>query len=102
MTPINHEALDAARELIRRDFGNILDLPEDLRNTIVNIYYEYAFVGLETKGEFAWPTGIALEGGLMKGVEKFFRDAAHLQAAVEKLKAFLITQDYVESDPLKQ
>src|ERR1041385_3415614 len=54
-------------------------------NTIVNTYYEYAFVGLETKGEFAHPSSVALEGGLMKGLEKFFRDAAHLEAAVGTL-----------------
>src|SRR5882672_3296734 len=85
MTPINHEALDAARQLIRRDFGEVSDLPEDLRNTVVNTYYEYSFVGVETKGEFAWPSSIALEGGLMKGLEKFFGDADHLEAAVRTL-----------------
>ena len=85
MTPINYEALNYARRLLTRDFGDVSDLPESLRNTIVNTYYEYSAMCLELNDKFAWPSAITLESDLMSGLEKFGRDSAHLEAAVKVL-----------------
>ena len=39
MSTISEQALNNARKLIQRDLGDVMDIPEDLRNTIVNTYY---------------------------------------------------------------
>jgi hypothetical protein len=82
MTPLNNEALNRTRLLIKRDFGDLSDLSEELRNTLVNTYYEFCDLGMELEGEFAFPSAVAMEGDLVAGMEKFAKESAHLNAAV--------------------
>jgi len=85
MTPLNYEALNRARLLIKRDFGDLSDLPEELRNTLANTYYEFCYLGMELEGEFAFPSAITMEDNLVGGMEKFANESAHLNAAVNIL-----------------
>ncbi|HTA95050.1 MAG TPA: hypothetical protein VK769_02900 [Verrucomicrobiae bacterium] len=85
MTPLNHKALNQARQLIKSDLGDLSDLPEELRNTLANTYYEYCYLGLELEGEFAFPSVISMESDPVAGMNKFVSESAHLEAAVKAL-----------------
>ena len=85
MTPIHPEAIKAAREMIKADLGGIADLDEELRNTIANTYYRICHLRLELDSKFASPHMIALEGDLAKGLDKFSREWALLEAGAKFL-----------------
>jgi hypothetical protein len=56
ISKINQAAWDNARQLLRRDLADVIDLPEDLRNTVVNTYYEFCCLALElNQGPHHWP-----------------------------------------------
>ena len=85
MTPINNQAIDQARKLIAREYGNLSDLPEEVRNTLVNVYYEFCYMSSERKSKFAFPTIFKLAGNLLDGAEQHFKESAHLQASINNM-----------------
>ena len=94
MNTLQQDALDFARQLVKRDLGDLSDLPEEVRNTLANIYYEFAQMNLELNRPFAFPSTIALADDVVEGAKKFVKDAAwltscvdHLPQAVEGLRA---------------
>ena len=85
MTPVHTEALNRARQIIRRDFGDLSDLPEELRNTLANTYYKFCHMSMELEGDYAFPDMIALSGDLVKGTKAFIKETSLLQAGVQTL-----------------
>lgn len=47
---INQKALENTKNVIKKNFGDTSDIPEELRNTIINIYYKFALI-LENPNE---------------------------------------------------
>ncbi len=87
MSTINKEALDKARKLIQRDLGDVMDLPEDLRNTVVNTYYEFCSFRLDfDRGPHYHPSRVRYpKDGYLAALEKYDKELAHLEASVENL-----------------
>lgn len=83
MKALNTKALDQARQLIKQRFGDLSDLPEDVRNTIANTYYEFCHMGTELNHEFATPQTVALADDFMKGFKEYGADAAHIMSSAE-------------------
>jgi hypothetical protein len=85
MPPISEPALTRARELINREIGDMTELPEETRNTIANVYYEFAAMEIELDRPNAWPSQLSLAGDLKKGIEQFGKNAAFLNASMETM-----------------
>ena len=83
MKTLNTVALDQARQIIKQRFGDLSDLPEDVRNTIANTYYEFCHMGTELNHEFATPQTVALADDFMKGFKEYGADAAHIMSSAE-------------------
>jgi hypothetical protein len=87
MSTINEEALNNARKLILRDLGDLKDIPVDLRNTVVNTYYQFCSFRLDfNRGPHYHPSGVRFPNhGWLGGLEKYYKESAHLEASVENL-----------------
>ncbi len=92
MSTINQQAFNNARQLIQRDFGNVTDLPEDLRNTVVNTYYEFCCLELEfNHGPHHHPdyyhatNTVGPKLGWLGNLKKFYDEDVRLRAAVKHL-----------------
>jgi hypothetical protein len=96
MATINEKALNNARQLIHRDLGDVSDLPENLRNTVVNTYYEFCCLDLElNRGPHYHPcyyratNTVRPNQGLLADHVKFFDELAHVQASVPHIPTII-------------
>jgi hypothetical protein len=89
MTPLNKEALSRARQTINRHFGeDISDLPQEIRTTLANIYYEFSYLNISLEGGHA-PDAILMADDFERGLKKFSEDNAFLRSAVDALPSII-------------
>jgi hypothetical protein len=82
MKTLNTEALNQAKQVIKQQFGDLFDLPEDVRNTIANTYYEFCLISTE-HNKFSNPQSIALANSFEEGLKKYSSDIAHIKSAAK-------------------
>jgi hypothetical protein len=80
--PINREALNRARDAIYSLIPTFTHLPEDVKNTITNIYYEDSLMKMELLQKNALPKQLREAKTLLKGLQAFGEDTAFLHAAL--------------------
>jgi hypothetical protein len=85
LAQINQSALRQARNLITRDYGDLSDLPEEVRNTVVNVYYEFCCASLELKEKFPYPQIIRQAKDLRAGLKQFCEQEAFYVSAMNNL-----------------
>lgn len=78
-TRINEDVLREAGYLIARDCGDLSHLPDEMQDTVVNIYYAFCLVTMQAKQEFFCPPG-----GLA-GLKTFFSDADFYRWAIKSI-----------------
>lgn len=74
---LNYSALVDAQIMIKKDFGDLSDLDEELQNTIVNIYYNAAIIGQDSQK-------YVLQRGL-QGLKKAVIDATFYTTSVASI-----------------
>lgn len=90
MKAIDRRCLGWARNQIQHCFGCIDDLPHELQNTVVNIYYRAAALRFHSQGaliaQYSEPNDPwSQSSDAMTGIIKLLKDAAHIHAAQELL-----------------
>lgn len=90
----NMEALKMAEDHIREQLGTLDDLPNELANTIVNVYYKFYVNFLEMAGdskrEFFIPKSIKRESGhLQQLFKKFMANQAEIATDLESAPKFI-------------
>jgi hypothetical protein len=89
MNPVNKEALSNARQMMNRHFGeDISDLPQEIRNTLANIYYEFSCLVIRFEGG-QHPETMLKAHGFMRGLKKFAEENAFLRSAVDALPTII-------------
>jgi hypothetical protein len=89
MNPINKEALSKAGQMMKRDFGeDISDLPQEIRNTLANIYYEFSCLVIRSESG-QHPEAMLKARGFMEGLKKFAEENAFLRSAVDALPTII-------------
>lgn len=78
MTEIDSEAVKQARLLVKADFDQITDLPIELQNTIVNIYYKLAQSALSRQRGEKEPGLVALADFTGKSYRRYVEDSVFL------------------------
>lgn len=78
---LNHVALNNTRTVIKRDFGDLSDLHEELQNTIANIYYTAAIIG-QNPEQYVFRKGL-------KGIKKGIVDSTFYVEGVKSLPEFI-------------
>lgn len=84
MPRVNSYAVSLARATVRKVYGSLYDLPEEIRNTIANTYYEYYCMQEEGGIKGLWDR-LAGRGEFMSGIKLAVEDKAHLAAAVNNM-----------------
>lgn len=90
MKAIDTASLDQARQMIKERFGALSDLPEDVRNTITNTYYEFCHMGIELNQEFAMPQSVMLADDPVKGMQEYTANASHILPAAQNMPEILL------------
>lgn len=81
---MNYEALKNTHSLIERDFGDITDLPEELQNTLCNIYYKCSLIEQDTH-KFAFGDRSEGNGKVAERLKKGMSDMAFYTSSMESL-----------------
>jgi len=95
MEELNRDALRRAADTIRIDLGSLTDLPDELANTIVNIYYRACELLLHDNRPDALPRAVKQSGDIEDGMREHIASLGALtkQEAIPKMIAALRSVD---------
>lgn len=87
MVPVDEEVLKEIRPIIAAQFKTLSDLPEELANTIANIYYRSCLVSRDTQRGFIGVPGMA--DNYSTAMDSYIREATFLSTSLESLPGII-------------